>query len=205
MSHFSQSDWVDFVRGVLAPQEEAMMRRHLGEDCSECQSAAETWQRVARCLIGNKTYSPPESTVRLIKAAFGAGESWTSLLRIVQMAKLVFDSQSRQALAFVRGAKATARQLLHEAEPFVIDIRLESDSGRRTMSLIGQVLDSRYPDKVVGDVDVVLLSGDHVVARTSANASGEFGFGCSLKNDLRLFINIGGERAIGVVLPDATA
>jgi hypothetical protein len=205
MSHFPQSNWVDFVRGVLTPTEQAKLQTHLDKQCSECRSAAEMWRRVAQCLQKNAAYSPPEDVVRLIKAAFVPKESWDPFPKLVRIARLVFDSNRESAFAFIRGSKATSRQLLHEAEPFVIDLRLESDPARRAMLLIGQVLDRRFPNKAVGNIDVVLLSGEHVVAKTSANSSGEFDFGFGLKDDLKLFIDIRGERAIGIVLPDFIA
>jgi hypothetical protein len=202
MSHFSQSNWVDFIRNVLTPAEHARMQRHLDEDCNECRRVFEIWHRVARCFLKNKAYSPPENAVSLVKASFVPPESWTNFSKLARLARLVFDSNRGPAVACIRGIKSTSRQLLHEAEPFVIDIRLESEPGRRTGLLIGQVLDRRFPNKTVGNIDVVLLSGEDFVSKTSANASGEFEFGFGLKNDLKLFIDIRGERAIGIVLPD---
>jgi hypothetical protein len=205
MSHFSQSNWVDFIRDVLTPAERAKMQLHLDEGCTKCCRSAEIWRRVARCFVENSAYSPAEHAVRLAKATFGPKESWVSFSKIARIARLVFDSNKEPASAFVRGAKTTSRQLLHESEPFVIHLRLDFDPGRRAMLLIGQVLDARFPDKTLGDIDVVLLSGEHVVGRTSANASGEFEFGFGFKDYLKLFIDVHGERAIGIVLPDLLA
>lgn len=202
MSHFSQSNWVDFIRNVLTPAERARMQNHLDENCKECRRAVDIWHRVAQCFLENQAYSPPENIVRLVKASFTPPESWTRFSKFATLARLVFDSSTGPAVASIRGSKSTSRQLVHEAEPFVIDIRLESEPSRRTRLLIGQVLDRRFPDKAVDNIDVVLLSGEDVVSKTSANASGEFEFGFGLKDDLKLFIDIRGERAIGIVLPD---
>lgn len=178
------------------------MQNHLDENCKECRRAVDMWHRVAQCFLENQAYSPPESVVRLVKASFTRPESWTRFSKFATLARLVFDSSRAPAVASVRASKGTSRQLVHEAEPFVIDIRLESEPGRRSRFLIGQVLDRRSANKTVGNIDVVLLSGEDVVSKTSTNASGEFEFGFGLKDDLKLFIDIRGERAIGIVLPD---
>jgi hypothetical protein len=49
---------------------------------------------------------------------------------------------------------------------------------------------------------VVLLSGERLVAKTAANPSGEFEFELGDEKGLQLFINIRGQRAIGIGLPD---
>jgi hypothetical protein len=202
MSHFSHSNWVDFIRNVPTPGERAEVQRHLDENCNQCRRALEIWRRIAQCFIESKAYAPPEDVVRSVKTGFRPPESWTYFSKIAKMATLVFDSNNAPAIAYVRGTKVASRQLLHESEPFVIDLRLECEPSRRTRLLIGQVLDRRFPNKNVGNIDVVLLSGEDVLARTSANVSGEFEFGFGSKDDLKLFIDIRGERAIGIVLPD---
>jgi hypothetical protein len=67
---------------------------------------------------------------------------------------------------------------------------------------MGQVLTPRTSQTMVQGADVVLLSADHLVQRTRANELGEFCLDFGREQNLRLFINIRGERAIGIVLPD---
>ena len=102
--------------------------------------------------------------------------------------------------AFVRGSASPSRRLVHEAEPFVIDLRLESVRDR--LYLIGQILNSEKPDQAMYGVDILLLEGEDLVARTKASSSGEFELQCDHDRALRLFINIRGHRAIGIVVPD---
>jgi hypothetical protein len=68
---------------------------------------------------------------------------------------------------------------------------------------MGQVLNARKPDMKTEDVDVVLLSGERLVAKTTTNPAGEFEFEFDDGKGLQLFINIRGQRAIGIVLPDS--
>jgi hypothetical protein len=49
---------------------------------------------------------------------------------------------------------------------------------------------------------MVLLSSGNLVRKTKANELGEFCLDFGREKSLRLFINIRGERAIGIILPD---
>jgi len=72
---------------------------------------------------------------------------------------------------------------------------------------MGQVLNSRRPDRKGEKIEVVLLSGERHVGQIVANSSGEFLFDFSEndKDDLRLLINIHGHKGIRVVLPGSEA
>ena len=63
------------------------------------------------------------------------------------------------------------------------------------------MLNSYQLRETVRGADVVLLSTDSLMRRTKANEFGEFCLDFVQAKDLRLFINISGERAIGIVLP----
>jgi hypothetical protein len=84
----------------------------------------------------------------------------------------------------------------------VIDLRMQIDPGSGCVELTGQILNSWNAGVETGAVDVIVLSGDRVVAKTSATTSGEFDLGFDSERDLRLFLNIRGQRAIGIELPE---
>jgi hypothetical protein len=54
---------------------------------------------------------------------------------------------------------------------------------------------------MTGDIDVVLLNGERLIKRTVATNSGEFELELGHGEDMQLFINIRGQRAIGITLP----
>lgn len=203
MNHFSPSDWIDLARAVLDTAQATRLESHLREGCEECRKSSDLWRQLLACSAREAEYEPPASAVRAIKAAYASAEPARWLPRIAQFARLVFDSFNHPELAMVRASAPSSRRLLHEMEPFAIDLRLESDPVRKRTSLMGQVLNSRHPDELTTGIDVVLLSGEHVVKRTSANAEGEFELDFGPEHDLQLFINIRGHRAIGIVLPAA--
>lgn len=201
MSHFSAEGWLDFARGALPPKKRAAMQCHLDSKCDQCFKIFHTWRMVLETVRRDLAYSPPARAVRLVKAAYVPAGQWRWLPQVGRMARLVFDS-FRQPLAAVRGSMPCSRQFLHEAEPFVIDLRVESEPAQNRVWLMGQVLNSEKPDMKIEGVDVLLLSGERLVAKTTTNPSGEFEFEYHNQRGLQLFINIRGQRAIGIVLPD---
>ena len=124
------------------------------------------------------------------------------MISVAQLAHLLFDSSRTPALAGVRSSTQSSRQIMVEAEPFVIDLQFESDSARQRISLTGQIFNSRKLQTAIDGADVVLLSVDNLVRKTKTNELGEFCLDFSREENLRLFVNIRGKRAIGIVLPD---
>ena len=202
MEHFSASDWVDFTRGLRTPQT-VLMQDHLDQGCAPCRKTAKTWGLVPAILGREAAYSPSDDVVRVVKSAYVPSQVERWLPKVAQFARLVFDSFAQPQLAMVRAAaRPSTRLLWHEAEPYTIDLRLESDPVRNRISLMGQVLNSSNLEQPSGAIDVILLSGERLLKKTSANTAGEFDLDFSAAGNLQLFINIHGQRAIGIVLPE---
>lgn len=201
MSHFSADEWVDFTRGLLPPAKATMMQAALDEGCSECRSSLQLWRTILKSLSREREYQPPEAAVRAIKDAYIRENPWKWMASVAQFARVLFDSLQAPVLAGVRSSTASSRQITVGADPFVIDLRLESDSARQHVSLTGQVLNSGNLQAAIDGADVVLLSAESLVRKTKANELGEFYLDFGREENLRLFINIRGERAIGIVLP----
>jgi hypothetical protein len=202
MNHFSAASWFDFARGTLSPEEKAPMHYHLDEECDRCFKVLNTWQTVLETVRREPAYRPSASAVRCVKAAYVSESRWRWLPQMARMARLVFDT-SHHAAAAMRSSMPCSRQFLYKAEPFVIDLRVELEPAQSRVWLMGQVLNSNKPDMKIEDVDVVLLSGEHLVAKTTTNPAGEFEFEFDDGKGLQLFINIRGQRAIGILLPDS--
>jgi hypothetical protein len=202
MSHFSAAGWFDFARGTLSPEEKATMQHHLDEECDRCFKVLKTWQIVLETVRREPAYRPSASAVRCAKAIYVSQDRWKWLPQIAKMARLAFDSSRQFAAAVRNSTPCSSRQFIYEAEPFVIDLRVESEPAQKRVWLGGQVLNSNKPDTKVIDVEVVLLSGERLVAKTATNPAGEFEFEFDDGKGLQLFVNIRGQRAIGIVLPD---
>lgn len=200
MSHFSEADWVDFARGLLPQPEATALESHARNDCEECRQSMTLWRTILECLSQETQYVPPGQTVQDVQAAYAVLRPWRWLIEVARRTELIFDSFRQPTTAFVRGPAPPSRRLVHEAEPFIIDLRLESVRDR--LYLIGQILNSEKPDQAMYGVDILLLEGEDLVARTKASSSGEFELQCDRDRALRLFINIRGHRAIGIVVAD---
>jgi hypothetical protein len=203
MSHFSSKNWVDFVRGVCPAQLRALIESHLEVECGAWQRDSRLWRLVSECLGREPGYQVPESVLRMVKAEFRPEKPLSWLGQFAEMGRLVFDSWEHPGAVVARASTMEfTRQVIHEASPFVIDLRIEYDPVSRGVLLAGQVVDSLNAEQDLGPVEVILLRGDRQVAETSANPSGEFDLGFAAEEELRLFINIRGQRAIGIVLPE---
>lgn len=177
------------------------MRSHLARGCEQCLRSSNLWHAVVELCSRESAYRPLEASIRLAKSAYDPENSWKWLPSVAQFAKLVFDSFLQPSAVAVRSG-GSERHLVHEAQPFVIDLRLESDPNRKRMLLTGQILNSEDPDTAESNVDVVLLSGNELIQRTLANSMGEFNLELRPEANQQLFINIRGQRAIGIALPD---
>lgn len=202
MSHFSADEWVDFTRGLLPPVKAAAMQAALDGGCSECSSAFQLWRAIGETLPQEEQNQPSEAALKAVKDAYVSEKPWHWIVSAAQFARVVFDSFREPALAGVRSVGRTNRQITVETNPFVIDLQLEFDPARRQVSLTGQILNSLNSQTALGGADVVLLSSGNLLRRTKANELGEFCLDFDREKDLRLFINIRGERAIGITLPE---
>ncbi|MBV9679583.1 MAG: hypothetical protein JO185_24815 [Acidobacteriaceae bacterium] len=201
MSHFSADEWVDFTRGLLPPAKTALMQASLDGNCSECRSALQLWSAILESLPREREYRPSEAAIEAVKKAYTPQKPWKWMLTVAEFAHVLFDSLQEPTLAGVRSSAKSSRQITVEATPYVIDLQLESDAVRKRVSLTGQVFNSDHSKTAPDGVDIVLLSFGSLIRKTKTNDLGEFYLDFGGEESLRLFINIRGERAIGIALP----
>jgi hypothetical protein len=200
--HFSPADWVDFTRGLLRLEKQTDIQRHLDTGCEECRKSSQFWGLVAETAARESGFEPSPESLSVIRNAFRSTKPVSRLLELATWARLVFDSFVQPSLVAVRGIAQTSRQLLHESEPFTIDLRLEADPGRKRVYLTGQIINSSNPNEVAEGIDVVLLKAADQLTKTEASASGEFCLDFNASDHLQLFLNIRGQRGIAIALPD---
>lgn len=186
MEHFSVEKWIDFVNQAVTTNEQQQMDKHLSLGCSSCQKTVSLWQRVRASAAAEGNYQPPESAVRIAKAAFAGAGLGSTAIGADSKVKLLFDSFLQPMLAGVRSAGAGTRQMLYRADPYQIDVQLEMKPGANRVVVTGQLMNLGNP-KVSATGTRILVSNMHGdVVHTIANQFGEFSGEVKNSGDLQV-------------------
>ncbi len=174
MKHIPGEEWIDFVRQVVHTPRKEKMKEHLEQGCKSCSKIVSLWQRVRQTAENEKNYGPQGDVVRIAKASLGGSNLKVNQKRQDSLAELLFDSFLQPVIEGVRSSSIGTRQMLYRADPFQIDLLIESQAGGRNIVVTEQLLDLRHP-KIVGHNLQVTLSNlrDRVVQATT-NQFGEF-------------------------------
>ena len=168
VKHFSEEDWADFVRDLIAPEIKMTMQQHINDGCNQCRETLRLWQSVFSVAREESRFTPPADTVRVVKSQFAIpAEKAKSGLR------LLFDSDLQPVTAGVRGS-VSARQFLYETDDYYIDLRLEPRRGSERACVVGQVLNRKSAGRAAQEVPVRLMEGKVARANTATNQLGEF-------------------------------
>ena len=201
MTHFSDEAWLDFARGLVSAEETSRMQAHLDAGCDRCAELYGLWAAVREIAVRDRGYSPDESAISAVMAAYSAGLR-SAPAAPVSFASLVFDSLfDAGALAGVRSISASSRHLLYQSGQLAIDVRTEPQS-RSTVTIVGQVLHAPADTLPRRQWNVTLMRSAETVAQTATNEFGEFYFECSSATDLQIRVETEGQQALTLVLPD---
>lgn len=203
MEHFSQQDWIDFVRDALAPGRKGIVEAHLADGCPACRATASGWQTIVNLAARSRKPEPPDEAVNSVKAAYRVAQAPRRQLDLVQFATLVFDSFLMPAPAGVRAASSEMRQWAYQAGTCTVEFQLGAGFETGKAFLTGQIADTSQTP--MGAAEIKLIRDGDVAAQTAANAYGEFTL--EFTNDVPLWILVEApERTpIAVRVPDALA
>ena len=190
MQHFSEQAWADFVRGISEPLTKTNIEAHLARGCSDCRATSDAWNQVQTMVSNEKSYTPPESLVRMLKQEFVATNSPE---RSSVLANLLFDTFAQPLLAGIRSGAAVARQLVYEADGLTVDLRLDSHARS----------DQRLPRLSPSRVSIALWTQKgQPFLQVSPNESGEFQLEFDAQDELRLLIDVAARKTIRIPLPN---
>ena len=198
MQHFSGQTWADFVRGISESATRANIESHLARGCVGCKTNFDIWNRVTTISATERTYTPPDSVVRMMELEFAryAMERRPSVL-----ASLLFDTFSQPLPAGMRSGVAVVRQLVYEAEGFTVDLRLDPQSQSGKICVVGQVLDKGVPRISLSSASIMLWTEKgQPLLHVSANEHGEFQLEFNAQENLRLSIDAAGRKTIRIPL-----
>jgi len=174
MKHFATEEWIDFVNETMPNTKREEMLSHLNEGCPRCVKQAGMWQRVQRAAAGEKSYQPPEGSLRIAKATFAASRLAARSGKKRNIVELLFDSFQSAAPEGARSAGSGTRQILYRAEPYQIDLQIEGTPHSARLVVTGQLLDLSHAETVARRVPLLLSNARGNTVRMVTNEFGEF-------------------------------
>jgi hypothetical protein len=174
MEHFNVEKWIDFVNQAVTSSEKQLMDKHLKLGCESCQQTVSLWQRVRTSAAMEENYQPPESAVRIAKAAFAGVGLASQKKGAANKAKVLFDSFLQPIFEGVRSAGAGTRQMLYRADPYQIDVQLEMKPSANRIVVTGQLLNLSNPKVIASGTRILVSNMQGDVVHTVANQFGEF-------------------------------
>ncbi len=127
---------VDYHEGHAGEQEVRQVREHLAQGCSSCKEQLAGLGRLFSAMSAAPLEHAPDAARERARALFR--ERYEPKRRPSLLARLVFDSRTRPALAGARGEAAVDYQLRFEAGPYEVELWQERQPAG-SWYLIGQV------------------------------------------------------------------
>ncbi|HEY7508668.1 MAG TPA: hypothetical protein VIG50_00360 [Vicinamibacteria bacterium] len=196
--HFSEEDWLDYARGQVGAAGDAMAR-HL-DACGRCAATLRLWQSAVAHASPEPAYAPPSAALRSVRASFAVVKPRAAGSLLTRAAALVFDSLAQPALAGVRAAAPSARQMLYRSSPYAVRVTVEAAPETGRLLVVGHVVDERQPGRRLRALPVLALRGRLAVDRTLTNELGEFEMEPEAADDLRLSVGVPDAAPLSVSL-----
>lgn len=167
---------IDYCDGQLDERDAQPIATHFAAGCCKCEDNRQWYERVRRVAASDDSREPPpwvlKGALKLFDKTRWQDRPVDNLGRIV--ASLVFDSLSQPALAEVRSAEMSDRQLLYRAGRYSIDLQI-AFSDRSTAELNGQLLrEDESGFKSVAALSLDLMDKNERLHSTITNEVGEF-------------------------------
>jgi hypothetical protein len=186
--HFDITEWADFARDLVTPEQNQEMNGHIKAGCTRCEKLQTLLTKLAGVCAREIAFEVPRYAERSVKALASLGkESRRSAFQRL-LATLSYDSANDPLPAGVRGTHQISRQVLFHAGDYSVDLRFEHEKGSSSMVLVGQIANQKSPDEVMANLPVILLAGKRELSRSISNSFGEFQMEYVPHTDLRLLV-----------------
>lgn len=187
MEHFSKAEWIDFVNQVTSSSRQTEMQKHLDSGCKRCTETVALWQKVRNTAAAEASYQPVAETVRLAKAAFATAGFAAKPKKTGHLIEVLFDSFLQPALSGVRSAAGTGiRQMLYRADPYQVDLQIETQPQGQRLVITGQLLDVSRPNVVGSEIRMTISNRRGATIHAMTNQFGEFRAEIENSGDLEL-------------------
>jgi hypothetical protein len=204
MEHFTTENWIDYVNQTVDTTEKRSMEHHLKQGCKRCLKTVSLWQRVQQSAASEANYQPPEDVVRVAKAAFVGAKLADQRKGAGGRIRVLFDSFLQPVFEGARSTAGTGtRQMLYRADPFQIDVQVETKPGGNRIVVTGQLMDLSNPTVIGNDARIVLSNMRGQVVNAVTNQFGEFSGEIENSGDLQMTFAAPGSQPIVISLRDA--
>jgi hypothetical protein len=199
MKHFSDEEWLNFVRDVLPRPRRVAMDGHLRSKCPECLRSHGLWESVRDVALRQPATEVPPGVREAEETIF---KTWRRLALVAQArrAQPIYDSLLVPLPAGVRATGLTSRHVIHRWYQWSVDLRIDTEPSNR-LSLVGQVLRPGWRPKNDSKTGIFLMSRDIVLQETGMNQFGEFQFAVQRVPDLTIVIELSQQHSIALTLP----
>ena len=165
MKHFSDEDWMDFIRGAMPPSRLTILEEHLRNECPECWRLRRFWENVRDVARRNLASEAPPQLMEAEEAIF---KSWRRRLVVAQQVKRaqqIYDSFLVPLPAGVRATALPSRRVVHRWQQWTVDLRIDSEPSER-LTLIGQMLRPGWRPEKESKTGVLLMSRHNLLQET---------------------------------------
>jgi hypothetical protein len=174
MKHFTTEQWIDFLNEAVSTDPKQGMEKHLAQGCERCNQTVSLWRRVRKAARAERNYQPPPEALRIVQMTFASLNPTLERKETCTLAEVLFDSFLQPVFEGARTSGSAARQMLYRADPYQIDVQIETASDGNTLVITGQLLDLSQPGVTGCDVLVVISNLRGQVVRAMTNQFGEF-------------------------------
>ena len=202
MKHFSTEQWIDFVNEVASSDARQDMERHLKQGCKTCSQNLSLWRHARAVASAERSYLPSLEAVQRSQSAFALSSLVLKRKRRFRLAEMLFDSFLQPALEGARSSDRSVRQVLYRADPYQIDLQIETGAGGNTIVVNGQVADTRQSGLAGRSVSLAISNLHGPVEQTTTNEFGEFRKEIPASGDLELLFPGMGDRPVIISLRD---
>jgi anti-sigma factor RsiW len=198
--HYELSDWVDYVRGVGAPERLAAMERHLTEDrCDRCARLAEMLASAYGAARSLAEVVVPARVIGRAQEIFRpqpARPWWEMAVRFGEWLDDLIPAAGEPAIAGA-GVRTGGLERQRIYQSGSLQVRMEQEISAEGVRVVTGVLsDVDNPGRSYAGVPVLLVSGRRALAETVTSEFGEFELEAPSARKLGLVIPLGdsGER-----------
>lgn len=203
MKHFTTEEWIDFVNQVASSSRQEAMQKHLESGCRRCQETVSLWEKVHKTAAAELRYQPPPEAIREATASFGASGFARKGGKASSLVEVVFDSFLQPSFAGARSAGTGMRQMLYRADPYQVDVQIESMPEGNRLTVTGQLFNASRKNMVGSEIRVTLSNCRGSVVHAMTNQNGEFSGEIENSGDLELSFPRSDEKPIVISLRNA--